>query len=352
MKPLMYYDVKVEEARIRSFQRKMEKAEKNDIAIQNALAQHPVVKYVLNLPVEDPSYPANMYLRFANRVSRSDGTIVTQENQENYQPGDTKLVTPTGKETTSAYIRKKLQETVRNRITWDMPGHDKERPKHRGCGFIRSSDKAIVYTACPEDHHHHCKAKNRHCWSLRCPKCMNDTALKKAVAVEKRLLQYKGLLEKQGGNAGAVSHWVVSPPQDFMKSAMQSFGPFDEVSRYIEAQLFKHGATAGFNVFHPWRQTWKPGTGQYWALSPHFHCLLYGRIDTDAFRKENPGWVIKKIHPRQKIRSIRHTVAYLMTHMGLGYVDIEPEDVDWDRDFLDYMIPGIKSPGATYNDKD
>ena len=352
MKPLEYYDVKAEQARIRSFQHKLEKAEKSDMAIQSAMAQHPVVKYVLNLPIEDPSYPANMYLRFANRVRKSDGALVTQENQESTLPSDIILVTPTGKETTAGKITRQLQEMVRNRITWDMPGHDQERPKNRGCGFITASDKTLVYTACPEDHHHHCKAKQRHCWSLRCPKCMNDSALKNAVNIAKRLLLYKGLSEKQGTRVGDVSHWVVSPPQEFMKSAMQSYGPYDDVCRYIEAQLVKHGATAGYNVFHPWRQTWKPGKGQYWALSPHFHCILYGRIDTDAFRAENPGWIIKKVHARQKIRSIRHTVAYLMTHMGLGYVDVEPEDVDWDRDFLDYMIPGIKSPNATYHDKD
>ena len=363
MRDLEYYDSRAEEMRIASLERRMKHAEIRSMAEQAALSSHPVVPYVLNLPVESPLYPANRYLRFANRVNKATGEFVDMDsqertspqessNQENIPSSSIKLVTPTGKTTSEIKIARKIQERVRNHITWDMPGHDKQRPIDRGCGFIRSSDRSIVYTACPEDHHHHCKAKSKHCWSLRCPKCMNDTALKKAVSVEKRMLQFKGLNQKQGTDVGDVSHWVISPPQDFMKSAMQSYGPFDDVNRYIEAQLVKNGALAGFNVFHPWRQSYRKGIGQLWELSPHFHCILFGRINTDQFRKDNPGWIIKKIHSRQKIRSIRHTVAYLMTHMGLGYVDVEPEEVDWDLDFLDYMIPGIKSPGAKYNDKD
>ena len=360
MRSLDYYDVRAEEMRIASLERRMKEADIRSMAEQAALSKHPVVPYVLNLPVQSPLYPANRYLRFANRVNKDTGEFIDMHSQENQERGiqertpieNTKLVTPTGKDTTERKIARQLQEGVRNHITWDMPGHDTQRPIDRGCGIIRASDRSIVYTACPEDHHHHCKAKSKHCWSLRCPKCMNDTALKKAVAVEKRMLEFKGLNQKQGIDVGDVSHWVISPPQDFMKSVMQSYEPFDDVNRYIEAQLVKNGGLAGFNVFHPWRQSWKAGVGDFWEHSPHFHCIIFGRINTDQFRKDNPGWIIKKIHSRQKIRSIRHTVAYLMTHMGLGYVDVEPEDVDWDLDFLDYMIPGIKSPGAKYKDKD
>ena len=392
MRSLENYDARAEEIRLSSLERTMRNAEVRSMAEQAALSSHPVVPYVLHLPVQSPLYPANRYLRFANAVNKDTGEFVDaeslrkvhhQEGQERHEGHEvlvsqedhespegitheadhdhiidpqtefeTVLVTPTGKETSEAIIHTRLQERIRNHITWDMPGHDLQRPIDKGCGIIRASDKTIVYTACPEDHHHHCKAKCKHCWSLRCPKCMNDTALKKAVAVEKRMLEFKMLNQKQGIDVGDVSHWVVSPPQDFMKSAMQSFEPFDEVNRYIEAQLVRNGGFAGFNVFHPWRQSWKKNIGQFWELSPHFHIIMYGRIDTDQFRKDNPGWIIKKIHSRQRIRSIRHTVAYLMTHMGLGYVDVEPEDVDWDLDILDHFIPGLKSPGAKFKDGD
>ena len=234
----------------------------------------------------------------------------------------------------------------REYIQWCMPGHDTDRPIDKQCGFIRASDGTSVYTACPEDYEHHIKAKKKHCWSLRCPVCMNDTALKKAIAVERQLLVFDKLTRKEGNDPGKLGHWVISPPQEFMKTEMQYFEGYDRVCRYIEQELGECGAKAGYTVFHPWRQR-----TDRWELSPHFHCLLFGFIDTRRFLRDNPGWIIKKIHARQRIRSVRHTVAYLMTHMGLGTVVREPEDVEWDVCALDALIP-ISTPKSDYTDED
>jgi hypothetical protein len=46
------------------------------------------------------------------------------------------------------------------------------------------------------------------------------------------------------------------------------------------------------------------------------------------------------------------TAAYLSTHIGLGLVVNDPSDVDWDLDLLDHVVPGIKSPGAKFSEKD
>ena len=153
IRSLDYYDDRAEEMRIRSLELRMKEAEIRSMAEQAALSSHPVVPCVLSLPVESPLYPANRYLRFAIRVSKADGSFIDQETQESDQERiplkNTKLITPTGKDTSEMKIHRQLQERVRNHITWDMPGHDQERPKSRGCGFIRASDKTIVYTACP-----------------------------------------------------------------------------------------------------------------------------------------------------------------------------------------------------------
>jgi hypothetical protein len=313
-------DIRFDQQRIAYLERislrNAENMQKKALAEQTALSSHPVVKYVLNLPVEDPRFPAISDHRFAE--GESDGQERTQERSP----------------------------PKRNYIQWCMPGHDQERPREKGCGFIRASDGSTVFTACPEDYEHHIKAKKKHCWSLRCPVCMNDTALKKGIAVERQLLTYAKLSEKEGIRVGNIGHWVISPPQEFMKDAMQSFGPYDKVCRYIEYELSICGATAGYTVFHPWRQR-----DDRWELSPHFHTLLYGYINTKKFLKDNPGWIIKKVHARQRIRSIRHTVAYLMTHMGLGTVVNEPEDIDWDLYVMDHFEP-IISPTGKYTEKD
>lgn len=328
---LEYYDLNAEARRLQAFNRDMEKAERLDIAIQSAFNEHPVSRYVKGLPVQSPVYPGIEYLRLAESEGTADHGDPDDAPQEGADPHVLESPVPGHHE----YIH------------WCMPAHDLDRPSRKGCGFVRSKSGGLVYTACPLDHLHHCKGKRIHCWSLRCPDCMNDTALKKSISVERQLLTYSALIRKRGDDAGPIGHWVISPPQDLAKSMMQTRDHFDGLCRHVDDQMMLHGGTAGTTVFHPWRQT-----DEGWDLSPHFHILCYGRIDTTAFRKHNPGWIIKKVHSRERIRSIRHTVAYLMTHMGLGMAEMDPDGVDWDLDVLDMLIPGLKSKDADYSEKD
>ena len=84
------------------------------------------------------------------------------------------------------------------------------------------------------------------------------------------------------------------------------------------------GLFAGLMVFHPWRQKI-----DRWVFSPHFHVILYGYLDVQQFLDDNPGWLIKVIHAREEIRSVRHTIAYLETHAGLPLAERDPDEVDW-----------------------
>lgn len=313
------FDDRKEAHRLRMLQRDMQIAEREGLAIQAALSEHSVVSFIKGLPIESPLYPAIEYLKQSTQ---------TKTDQERYQESK----------------HNEQQEFIQ----WCMPAHDKERPKQKGCGFIRSKDnKGIVYSACPEDNEHYLKGKRMHCWSLRCPQCMNDTALKRGIKMERQLLFYKHLCKKQNINVGDIGHWVVSPPQELSKHMIQTREEYNELCKHIDNSMLINGATAGVTIFHPWRQK-----ENEWEFSPHFHILCYGRINTTNFRKQNKGWIIKKIHPKEKIRSIRHTVAYLMTHSGQGQAERDPNSIDWDLKFLDHMIPGILSPGATYSEKD
>ena len=181
--------------------------------------EHPVVQYVRELPFESAVYPANMYHRLSDG---SDG------------------------------CRKGL-------ITWCPPGHDQERPKRKGCGFIREKgsvgDEGIRYTACSDDKTHYARGRRSHCWSLHCPECMNDVALRAGTRVEEQLNAYRILTEKQGGDPGPLGHWVVSPPQKEAKRWVQTIGVFGALRKHVEGGLQDVEAKAGCLVFHPWRQT-------------------------------------------------------------------------------------------------
>lgn len=267
------------------------------------IAEHPVVRYVRELPFESARYPANMY-------HRSDAV----------GPG------------------------LIGAITWCPPGHDLDRPRLKGCGFIREKgsvgDEGIRFTACSDDPDHYARGRKSHCWSLHCPRCMNDTALRMGSRVEERLGTYRVLMEKQGRNPGPLGHWVVSPPQDGAKTLMQTAGGYNDLRSWVESTLLDCGAKAGVLVFHPWRQQ-----TDRWELSPHFHAILYGFIDTDRFRSRRPGWVIKKVHANEEIESVSQTAAYLMTHAGLGIVERDASDIDYDYRFLRYMLPGLGDDG-------
>lgn len=329
------YDFRLEEVRLRALNRDLALAEKQGLAEQAALRAHPVVSHILNEPIESTEYPAIEYLILAQQTGRSVLDIYSD-----VQAGKTCFIDTEGNH---CFYRPVYHEYMH----WTMPGHDTDRPLRKGCGMIHSRSGGLVYTSCPDHPEHFCQAKRLHCWSPRCPQCFNDKALKQGVKAEEMLLAYKELHEGEGEYVGDIGHWVVSPPQEVMKSLMQTRDEYMQVLGWVYGCLQMCGATAGITVFHPWREQ-----NERWLHSPHFHNLCYGYIDTDRFLRMNPGWIIKKVHPDEKIRSIRHNAAYLYTHQGLAYSEVDPDDVDWDLDFLNYMIPGLKSEGADYEDED
>ena len=127
--------------------------------------EHPVMRYVRELPFESPVYPANMYHGLSDRG-------------EGIQAPRTGL------------------------ITWSPPAHDVSRPRRNGCGFIRErgsvGESGIVYTTCSGDPDHYIRGRRSHCWSLHCPECANDTALRMGSRVEEHLNAYRILTEKRG----------------------------------------------------------------------------------------------------------------------------------------------------------
>ena len=345
MKTLIDYDYENDSHRLNAFNHRMEQAERQQIAIQHAMDEHPVAWFVKNLPVESPMYPAIEYLTLAKQIGvrtarqAYDRVHSGTADQEGYYH-------LSGKDGQEILFKPRYHQF----IDWQMPGHDQEKPKLRGCGPKRSkSGRGVVYTACPEDTDHHLKANSNHCWDLGCSVCMNDTAIRNGVKVDKKFQHHYTHWQKSGVSPlPQLGHWVVSPPQEWAKCMVQDRAGFNTLEWHILDSLKKCGGIGGITVFHPWRQFEQIE----WRFSPHFHILMYGFIDTTKFRKINKGWVIKKIHAEEGVQSIRHTIAYLSTHMGLGKFERPAEDTDWGLDFLDYMIPGLKSKKAKYKEKD
>ena len=227
-------------------------------AEENALVAHRVTSYVKSLPVDDPRvplYPAISYHQFADGYEHAP---VTGE-QEISVPFQGIVEPGLSLEVLGLLGSRKLF------ISWSLPAHDLSRPERKGCGLIRAKDGTSVFAACSHDRDHYLRAKRSHCWSLHCPDCMNDTALKNGARTQDRFDAYAALIRKEAGREARVSHFVISPPQEMMKLAMQTYDAYDSVVRYIESQLLECGGIGGTSCSTPGGSA--PTTGSCFRIS-------------------------------------------------------------------------------------
>lgn len=130
-------------------------------------------------------------------------------------------------------------------------------------------------------------------------------------------------------------------------------GLLDDLVRLLPA----YGFHTGCIVFHPWRLS---GDGTLWEFSPHFHAVGYGMFDNNRLRRDlasadasaggiwnddgkGESWVFNQIHAGEEMRSIRHTLGYIMTHVGIGSFH---HSVDWIDEADRISIP-IEPGGGT-----
>ena len=228
-------------------------------------------------------------------------------------------------------------------LTWMPPGHDIERPIRLHCGPLRAKgstgDSGRFYSACSNDKDHYIKGSCNHCWSCKCPVCLNDTCMRQGTKAELRFTEYRILCEKQGIDPGPLGHWVLSPDQDLIRRRMQSHEDFTKFRRKMQKDLVKVGAKAGLLVFHPWRMK-----DDHWENGPHFHGFIYGYLDTERFLDTHDGYVLKKVHSGVKIESIRLSLAYLFTHEGIGLYERNPTTDDYVNKVVNYYLPGLQDP--------
>ena len=75
-----------------------------------------------------------------------------------------------------------------------------------------------------------------------------------------------------------------------------------------------------------------------WVFSPHFHVVGFGYFRNEALRKKldalpefsGQRWIFNQIHADEEMRSVRHTLAYILTHTGIG-------TFDYDRDIYEIV---------------
>lgn len=300
-----------------------------NIAVNNALMSHPITQYVRRCPFEDCSrYPA---------ISGSYASLY-------------KLITGRKNRTVSAVRTSDLCDGHPN-VVWSLPGQD-DRIKSSRCGVFRDSRGQLPMKMCMADPKDYLKAVGNHCGSLRCRSCMNYAAMNAGVRIEERILTPIDIEGRKSGFYDIPKHWAVSPPQEWMKMICQRSDSFIGLLDDLVRLLPLYGLYCGVIVFHPWRLS---DDSTEWVFSPHFHVVGFGDFRNMDLRRDlavadakaggiwhddgkNRSWVFNQIHAGEEMRSIRHTLGYIMTHAGIGSYD---HAVDWDLAVEDILIPAV-----------
>ena len=222
-------------------------------------------------------------------------------------------------------------------ISWSLPMQEKGEQ----CGIIRSDVKDITFKGCTRDPTEYSKALVNHCWRLACANCGNSTALRMGIRAEQKVTAPIDIIHRKTGILRPFKHWVISPPQEWISRIVQRADHFTEFYDDLVKLVRQYGMDNGLVVFHPWR--WSTPTTE-WVFGPHFHIVATGRVDNGAMRDYLDGlgfggWVIKQVHSGEAVRSVRHTVAYLLTHAGLGTYT---HSVNWDDEAEDLLHPIYK----------
>lgn len=305
-------------------------ADLKNIAVENAINSHPVTESIKNGKKQSSfMYPAisESYVKFIDYKKE----ILTG-----------KKVKPKKKIRKANIVYDGKAETPF--IAWSLPMQEKSKT----CGVIHTDHNDIKFKGCSRDPLDYSVAFVNHCWRLNCEFCGNATALKMGINSEQKIIAPIDIIERKTGDIEKFKHWVISPPQSWIKRIMQRADTYADFYDDLTELIQIYGLNNGCIVFHPWR--WNT-ENQEWIISPHFHIIATGFFHNEKFRtdlkrisdiskKHGSGtWIIKQIHPNEKIKSVRHTIAYLLTHCGIGTFT---HSVNWNDETEDLLHPIIK----------
>lgn len=319
-------DVLWDQRNIQSIQRAEAIALVERVAIGHALMSHPITRYVRRCPFESASrYPAisGSYVSLSKALLGRSPRVGSDRNADR-------------------------TDDLPN-MYWSLPGQDSSH-KSSNCGVFRTNgSKDVPLKMCLSDPKDYMKAVGSHCGSLRCRNCMNYAAMNAGVRIEDRIMTPVDISGRKTGSWDSPKHWAISPPQEWMKRIAQRSDHFSGLVDDLVKLLPEYGFYCGAIVFHPWRLS---DDSSRWLFSPHFHAVGYGRFDNMRLRRDlaavdselrlwdddgsSSSWVFNQIHAGEEMRSIRHTLGYIMTHVGIGSFD---HSVDWDREADDLLIP-------------
>jgi len=125
-------------------------------------------------------------------------------------------------------------------------------------------------------------------------------------------------------------HVVLSPPQEGARGLITTKEGLDKLYGLMFRYAKELGLQTGVAALHPWRRNkddvlddGSKASSFMWRAGPHFHLVAWGYVDFSADRIneffKKTGWVVSVIKPDEDRVSLAGTIAYILSHVGLGY---------------------------------
>jgi len=183
-------------------------------------------------------------------------------------------------------------------IEWKLPGNGEIGPD---CG-------SNFYYA----HLDHYTSKVHWCGRFDCPNCYEQSWLARETSHISERIEYGKQYWKLYYRTPI--HVVSSPSPS---SDVSSHSAYSKLRHYAERLLLRSGMLGGAVIFHQKRM---PNEEHSLEDGPHFHVIGYGWIDHTKEIYEKTGWIIKNLGVR---KSLRETIAYILSHASLGILPMQ-----------------------------
>lgn len=158
--------------------------------------------------------------------------------------------------------------------------------------------------------HGHFKPIKAHCDKPLCPVCYEVWGKRRAKVITERLNSVVDAW-KERGKRMLISHYTLSVPTSY-KSLCGTETGYRQIRKDACKLLKRSGLVGGVMVVHSHRKEKENGE---WYISPHFHILGAGYIQSQAAWAR--GWVLKKIGRCDAPSAVFATAKYILSHAGV-----------------------------------
>ena len=162
------------------------------------------------------------------------------------------------------------------------------------------------------------------CKVSNCPKCFDSWVSRQASRTARRISKFMKIPIEFANGKTMKKQWhfkhVVLSPDNSSKNMT-----YKELKYHLDVALKVANIKTACVVFHPFRFADKEKMIPY--VSPHFHCIVYGKITntTEFYNKMNSikkkirgcNWTITNFHPCKTDVELFSQMRYLLSHCGV-----------------------------------